>query len=218
MKTKMKTKTFPCLLVLTVAMVLIGCQGPETVGPTDTQKELDWWPTKATPQPVDDARPNYNGQWWWPMDPAEEASQLWGNRGYVYVLKWTKTEARVPIDLKPVEALTLTSVHFAFDNSALTPVAQEILKDAVERLKQYPNAHLTIEGHTCSIGTDTYNKGLGMRRATAVKTFLESQGIGPERLTAVSYGETRRKIEKERKASDYALNRRVEFGIDMQGQ
>ena len=120
----------------------------------------------------------------------------------------------MPLELKIVEALELREVHFAFDKSELTPTAQKILQDAIERLKKHPNAYVTIEGHTCSIGTEEYNIGLGKRRAESVKRFLISQGIGPERLKTISYGKTRLKV-PERKASDYSLNRRVEFEIEM---
>jgi outer membrane protein OmpA-like peptidoglycan-associated protein len=208
----MKMRIVSGVFLLASVVFLFGCYGPKTS--PDPTAGLDWWPTKATPQPVGDPRPAYKGQWWWPTDPAQETQPLWGNRGYVYVLKWTKTEAKVPVELKEVEKLTLQEVHFAFDKSELTPTAQEILKSAIENLKKYPNAYVTIEGHTCSIGTEQYNMALGQRRADSVKNFLISQGIPAERLKTISYGETRLKV-SERTASDFALNRRVEFEVEM---
>jgi outer membrane protein OmpA-like peptidoglycan-associated protein len=209
----MKSRILSIVALLALVLSIIGCKGPTATVPTSTQN-LDWWPTQAQPQPVEDPRADYMGRWWWPTDPAQEVSPLWGNRGYVYVLKWTKTEAEVPLELKTVVALELREVHFAFDKSELTPTAQTILQDAVAKLKKHPNAYVTIEGHTCSIGTEEYNMGLGTRRAESVKKFLISQGIEAERLTTISYGETRLKV-SEREASDYSLNRRVEFDIEM---
>lgn len=209
MKIRMLSGVF---LIITVGL-LLGCYGPKT--PNEVQESLGWWPTQAVPQPYGDPRPDFKGQWWWPTDPDIETQPLWGNRGYVYVLKWSKAEEKqIPVELKPVERLELREVHFAFDKSELTPKAQEILIEAVQLLKKYPNAYVTIEGHTCSIGTEQYNMGLGQRRADSVKNFLVSQGIAPERLTTISYGETRLKV-AERQASDYALNRRVEFAVEM---
>jgi outer membrane protein OmpA-like peptidoglycan-associated protein len=211
----MRMRSIFYLTVFAAIMTIIGCQGTRTGGPSPTLGQLDWWPTQAVPQPVDDPRPTYMGRWWWPTDPAAEVSPLWGNRGYVYVLKWSATDVeKVPKELKDVEALVLREVHFDFDKSELTPAAKEILRDAAAKLKQFPNAYVTIEGHTCSIGTDEYNKGLGKRRADSVKAFLISEDISPDRLTTVSYGEERLKV-AERKPSDYAMNRRVEFEIDM---
>ena len=209
----MKAGIILSMLVLSIMLVLAGCRGPETTGAT-TGEQLDWWPTQAQPQPVDDPRANAMGRWWWPTDPGQESSPLWGNRGYVYVLKWSKTGAEVPVELKEIEALELREVHFAFDKSELTPAAKEILTTAIGKLKSFPNAHVTIEGHTCSIGDPDYNMGLGERRAKSVMSFLISQGISSERLSVKSYGETMLKV-PERKASDYAQNRRVEFAIEM---
>ena len=48
-----------------------------------------------------------------------------------------------------------------------------------------------VYGHTDAVGSDSYNKTLGMRRAQAVVAFLTSQGISRSRLEAVaSFGET----------------------------
>jgi len=209
----MKIRMVSGVFLLASIAFLFGCYGPKT--PPELQESLEWWPTKAAPQPYGDPRPDFRGQWWWPTDPAQETQPLWGNRGYVYVLKWSKAVTPdIPFELKPVEKLELREVHFAFDKSELTPTAQEILKQAVELLKKFPNANVTIEGHTCSIGTEQYNMGLGQRRADSVKAFLVSQGIPVERLKAVSFGETRLKV-SERQASDYAQNRRVEFAVEM---
>ena len=52
----------------------------------------------------------------------------------------------------------------------------------------------------------------GMNRAKAVRDYLVQKGIAPERLTTVSYGESRPAVEERTKA-DHAKNRRVEFNV-----
>jgi peptidoglycan-associated lipoprotein len=47
---------------------------------------------------------------------------------------------------------------------------------------------ITIEGHCDERGTAEYNLALGERRAIAVKTFLVSLGISPDRVRTISYG------------------------------
>jgi hypothetical protein len=48
-----------------------------------------------------------------------------------------------------------------------------------------------VYGHTDAVGSDSFNKSLGMRRAQAVVAFLTSQGVSRSRLEAVaSFGET----------------------------
>ena len=204
-------------LVLTALLfILLGCVST-TQPPGVPEEKLAWWPSKALPQPHDDPWPERKGKWWWPTDPGDEPAELWGNRGYVYVLRYSKEEeeyARLPLGLKSVEALVLPDVNFEFDKSSLTPEAQKILMGVVEKLKKYPEAMLTLEGHTCSIGTEKYNIGLGMRRATSVKNFLVQQGIDLSRLKAISYGESRPKY-VERAREDFRGNRRVEFKVEM---
>ncbi len=73
-------------------------------------------------------------------------------------------------------------------------------------------AHVRVEGHTDSDGTDASNLDLSKRRAEAVKRYLEGRGIAAERLEAVGYGETRPVVQGYSKAIK-EQNRRVEFVI-----
>jgi OOP family OmpA-OmpF porin len=70
-----------------------------------------------------------------------------------------------------------------------------------------------IEGHTDSIGTEPYNLGLGKRRAESVKGYLVLRHqFDPQRMTALSYGESR-PIADNKTDEGRALNRRVEFKV-----
>ena len=95
-----------------------------------------------------------------------------------------------PAPPAPVLRIVLESIHFKFDKSDLTDEAKTILANNAEKLKEYPDAQLLIEGNTCSIGPDGYNYKLGVRRARAAKRFLvEQMGIASEKLELTSYGE-----------------------------
>jgi peptidoglycan-associated lipoprotein len=48
---------------------------------------------------------------------------------------------------------------------------------------------LVLEGHCDEQGADTYNLALGERRAQAVRSYLLTRGIAPQRLAVISYGE-----------------------------
>jgi peptidoglycan-associated lipoprotein len=89
--------------------------------------------------------------------------------------------------------ITFEDVHFDFDRYTLRPEATELLNGAITTLRANPVLRLTIEGHTCNIGTSEYNLALGERRAIAVRQYLTSRGISGERLNTVSYGEERPK-------------------------
>jgi outer membrane protein OmpA-like peptidoglycan-associated protein/glucose/arabinose dehydrogenase len=84
---------------------------------------------------------------------------------------------------------TFEDVHFDFDRYTLRPDALRILDEAVSAMQQDATLNLTIEGHTCSIGTNEYNMALGERRANAVRDYLVTRGIAATRLSTISYGE-----------------------------
>jgi outer membrane protein OmpA-like peptidoglycan-associated protein len=112
-----------------------------------------------------------------------------------------------------VERVVLQSVHFEFDRSRLTPLGRRVLDEAAQKLRDDPRLTVEVEGHTDSIGTELYNLGLGQRRAEVVKGYLVLRHqIEPNRMTAMSYGESR-PIADNRTAEGRALNRRVEFKV-----
>jgi outer membrane protein OmpA-like peptidoglycan-associated protein len=78
----------------------------------------------------------------------------------------------------------------------------------VKALGENPELRLEIEGHTCNIGTAEYNLALGERRAQAVRDYLQSRGVGMDRLRTVSYGEERPKHDNAREETR-RLNRRA---------
>ncbi len=67
---------------------------------------------------------------------------------------------------------------------------------------------VTIEGHTDERGTREYNLALGERRASAVRSYLQTLGVPADRLVTTSYGEER-PVDPAHDESAYALNRRA---------
>ena len=106
-------------------------------------------------------------------------------------------------------------VHFDFDRYSLRPEATRALDEAIKALQENAQLRLELEGHTCNIGTAEYNLALGDRRATAVREYLTSRGIGADRLTAVSYGEERPKHDNAREETR-RLNRRAALVVRIQ--
>lgn len=90
------------------------------------------------------------------------------------------------------EKITLQAeVLFDFDKSMLKDEGKSILDvEVVEPMKAHPEVEVVlIAGHTDRIGSDNYNQALSERRAAAVKSYLESQGIASNRLNPVGKGE-----------------------------
>ena len=82
-------------------------------------------------------------------------------------------------------------VNFAFNSSVLDEQARGALMQQADWIKQFPEVRFRVYGHTDLVGSDSYNKALGLRRARAVVAFLSSQGISTSRLEAVaSFGKT----------------------------
>jgi outer membrane protein OmpA-like peptidoglycan-associated protein len=110
---------------------------------------------------------------------------------------------------------TFEDVHFDFDRYSLRPEATRVLDEAVSALKQDPTLRVTIEGHTCNIGTAEYNLALGERRANAVRDYFVSNGIPANRLQTISYGEERPKYDNSREETR-RLNRRAALVVNLQ--
>lgn len=86
--------------------------------------------------------------------------------------------------------VTLGDVLFPINEAVLQPGAQRNLIPLASFLKQYPDRHVVIEGHTDAMGDPAYNEALSEKRADAVKTFLITQGVEPTRIQARGLGET----------------------------
>ncbi|MCL3880901.1 OmpA family protein [Marivita sp. GX14005] len=85
----------------------------------------------------------------------------------------------------------MTTVNFAFNSAVLDNGARDTLREQANWIKQFPEVHFRVYGHTDLVGSEAYNKRLGLARANAVVAFLASQGISTSRLEAVvSFGET----------------------------
>jgi outer membrane protein OmpA-like peptidoglycan-associated protein len=114
-----------------------------------------------------------------------------------------------------VKEFIFEDVHFDFDRYSLRPEATRALDEAIATLQANADRRLEIEGHTCNIGTAEYNLALGERRATAVREYLASRGIGADRLRTVSYGEERPKHDNSREETR-RLNRRAALVVRVQ--
>jgi outer membrane protein OmpA-like peptidoglycan-associated protein len=114
-----------------------------------------------------------------------------------------------------VKEFVFEDVHFDFDRYSLRPEATRVLDEAVKALGENPELRLEIEGHTCNIGTAEYNLALGERRGQAVRDYLQSRGVGTDRLRTVSYGEERPKHDNAREETR-RLNRRAAMVVRLQ--
>ena len=84
-----------------------------------------------------------------------------------------------------------TMVTFPFNSASLDATARATLQQQAHWIRQFPEIRFKVYGHTDLVGSTSYNRRLGLRRAEAAVMYLTSQGISRSRLEAVvSFGET----------------------------
>ncbi|MDZ7852804.1 MAG: OmpA family protein [Halomonas sp.] len=110
-----------------------------------------------------------------------------------------------------VDDLVLRDVNFEFDSATLTMGAEQILTGVAQKLRSNPNVRVRIEGHTDSMGSDSYNQDLSQARADSVADYLMRQGVDAERMRTIGYGESQPVASNDTDAGR-AMNRRVELG------
>ena len=80
---------------------------------------------------------------------------------------------------KPVPQIVdreICTVYFDFDKSALTPAARKAIA-TVDGKSHEPGVHVTVIGHTDTVGTPGYNQTLSEERAASAAKALEAEGI-----------------------------------------
>ena len=110
----------------------------------------------------------------------------------------------------PNSPLSRRVIYFEYDSSNILADDQDLLTQHAGYLTANPGQGVTLDGHTDERGSREYNIGLGDRRAQAVRRVLELQGVSPEQITMVSYGEEKPAAEGHSDTA-WRLNRRVEI-------
>src|SRR5207237_2066475 len=100
---------------------------------------------------------------------------------------------RIPLETRLTS--DVQDAFFDYDKTDLRSDARDALTRDVAALKSimadFPSALIVVEGHCDERGSAEYNLGLGDRRATAAKEFLQQLGIAADRMKTDSYGKER---------------------------
>ena len=112
--------------------------------------------------------------------------------------------------LQTKERYDLYGLHFATDQSTIPADAKPLLDDIATTLKNFPDWHLRIVGHTDATSDPQPNEALSLARANAIKAGLIELGVDEQRLAAAGAGE-KRPVAGNDTAEGRALNRRVEL-------
>jgi outer membrane protein OmpA-like peptidoglycan-associated protein len=100
-------------------------------------------------------------------------------------------------------------IQFRFNSTELDESAASTLEELRDTLNATPGLRLRLVGHTDSVGTPDYNRGLSLRRAQSVMQWLTMHGVTQSRLAVDGKGPDQPVADN---ATDEgrALNRRVE--------
>jgi outer membrane protein OmpA-like peptidoglycan-associated protein len=109
-------------------------------------------------------------------------------------------------------------VLFVTGKAELLPIARDRLNQVAKSLKELDDDKLvSIEGFTDSRGADDMNMKLSQDRANAVKDYLISQGVKPEKVRALGRGEAN-PVASNDTPEGRANNRRVEIVVQSSAQ
>jgi outer membrane protein OmpA-like peptidoglycan-associated protein len=101
---------------------------------------------------------------------------------------------------------------FDFDSSVLRAESKRNLDNLAANLSSFGDSKLLLVGHTDSQGADDYNLDLSRRRATAVASYLEAQGVSAARVETTGRGESE-PIASNDDDAGRQQNRRVEIAV-----
>jgi len=107
----------------------------------------------------------------------------------------------------------LAGITFRDGTATLRGAATPVLDEAVAVLERYPDLRVRIVGHTDDRGDSERNLDLSRRRADAVRDYLVSKGVAPERLETEGRGDAAPLVPNTTR-ENRAKNRRIEFVIE----
>jgi peptidoglycan-associated lipoprotein len=102
-------------------------------------------------------------------------------------------------------------IYFDFDSQTVRPSETGKVQQVADFMKG-GSSQIIIAGFTDERGTPEYNRGLGDRRAGAVRESLISQGVDGSRIQTVSFG-LEMPADPGHNEAAWAKNRRAEIGI-----
>ena len=119
-----------------------------------------------------------------------------------------KEEHQEFIKKKSIKAI----VEFDTDQAIIKEYFFYELDEVVEFLLENPKTEAFLSGHTDNEGNHEYNYRLSEKRSQTVKAYLIENGISPQQISTVSYGETKPKL-RNNSSYEKAKNRRVEIVV-----
>jgi peptidoglycan-associated lipoprotein len=110
-----------------------------------------------------------------------------------------------------VDRARFQPIYFDFDSQSVRSSESGKIQQ-IASFMQESSSEIIIAGFTDERGTAEYNRGLGDRRAGAVRESLISQGVDANRIQTVSFG-LEMPADSGHNEAAWAKNRRAEIGV-----
>ncbi len=110
------------------------------------------------------------------------------------------------------KTVILKNINFVQGKPIVLKKSFSELKKLAEVLLRNPDVHIRIEGHTDNVGVKKDLMELSWNRAEAIKEFLVDEGVNPDNLSTIGYGDSR-PITSNANEEARRKNRRVEIRI-----
>lgn len=116
------------------------------------------------------------------------------------------------IEVAAGQSYTPQGINFETGRAQIRVESEPILDEVAIWLMDNEDLVIEIRGHTDNLGSPQGNKSLSTQRAEAVKEYLITHGIAPNRLFTRGYGEVK-PIADNTTERGRARNRRIEFFV-----
>jgi peptidoglycan-associated lipoprotein len=108
----------------------------------------------------------------------------------------------------PSNPLYQRTIYFDYDSAEIQPQYLDLIRTHSAYLGQNTGQRVTLEGNTDERGTREYNLALGDQRAESVRQLMLAEGVTPDQMATLSYGEER-PADYGHSENAWRLNRRV---------
>lgn len=128
------------------------------------------------------------------------------------------TEAKILQESESLYRIRLLALTFPSGKAVIQPQYFSLLTKLQRAIRIYPNAAISIEGHTDGLGNDSNNQKISTERAIAIQQYLlANMNLAPEQVQAVGYGESA-PIASNETEEGRAQNRRIEVVLAIPAQ
>ncbi len=113
--------------------------------------------------------------------------------------------------LEDAERNLLPSIYFDTNSASIKPSERNKLTQAADFVRNNPGSSLVLVGYCDWRGTPEYNLALGDRRSKSASRYLETLGIGSDKIEMLSKGDL--EAVEGASAAQMAKDRRVEVNV-----